>query len=96
MSFHAEWLVNGQPLQPAARYVTKCDFGVVSLDIDKCYPEDEGLYTVRATNKKGQATTSGTLKVKSKQALFLDTVHPKGQAGLEKVQDIDGAFAVST
>lgn len=59
---HPEWFVNNKPLQVGAKFKTVHDFGYVALDIVGAYAEDSGIYTVKATNSKGSATTSGTLK----------------------------------
>lgn len=87
-----EWFVNGKPLQSAARFKSTYDFGYVALDINHAYDEDSGIYTCKATNSKGSATTSGSLRCTSKASIFLDTQHPQGKAGLEAVQDAEEAY----
>lgn len=76
-------------MRAAARYAAQYDFGFVSLDCTHCYAEDSGVYMCRATNSKGSASTSGTLKCLSKANLYFDTQHPQGRAGLEKVSFAD-------
>lgn len=76
-------------MRAAARYAAQYDFGFVSLDCTHCYAEDSGVYMCRATNSKGSASTSGTLKCLSKANLYFDTQHPQGRAGLEKVSPAD-------
>lgn len=93
-TLNIEWFVNGKTLPSGAKYKSTYDFGHVSLDISHCYAEDSGIYTCKATNSKGQATTSGSLKCTSKANIYLNTQHPMGQAGLEKVQEVDD-FAAS-
>ena len=39
------------------------DFGFVSLDVLSAYPEDSGVYTVRATNRNGEATSQLNITV---------------------------------
>jgi hypothetical protein len=58
--------VNGKPLPSGARFKSTYDFGYVSLDINHAYAEDSGIYMCKATNTKGQAQTSGTLRCTSK------------------------------
>ncbi|KAK0090259.1 hypothetical protein PV325_001954 [Microctonus aethiopoides] len=87
-----EWFLNGKPLPSGARFKSTYDFGYVALDINHTYEEDSGMITVKATNSKGTAQTSGTLKCISEQNIFLQTQHPQGTAGLEKVQEVDDAF----
>ncbi|OXU24124.1 hypothetical protein TSAR_014966 [Trichomalopsis sarcophagae] len=88
-----EWFLNGKPLPYGSRYKSTHDFGYVALDLNHAYEEDSGIITVKATNSKGSAQTSGTLKCTSKQSIYLQTQHPQGQAGLEKVKEVDDAYA---
>lgn len=88
-----EWFVNNKPLPVGARFKTTYDFGYVSLDIVGAYEEDSGIYTCKATNNKGFATTSGTLKCKGAASMYLDTQHPQGKAGLEAVEGTEEALA---
>lgn len=91
-----EWFINGKALPLAARYKSNYDFGRLTLDLDHAYEEDSGIITVKATNSKGSAQTSGTLKCTSKQSIYLQTQHPQGEAGLEKVREVDEAYASRT
>nr|XP_029725955.1 titin-like isoform X8 [Aedes albopictus] len=88
-----EWFVNGKPLPTGSRFKTTYDFGFVSLDITGAYAEDSGIYTCKATNNKGSASTSGSLRCTSTTTMYLDTQHPMGKAGLEAVQDTEAALA---
>uniref|UniRef100_A0A146M532 Titin n=2 Tax=Lygus hesperus TaxID=30085 RepID=A0A146M532_LYGHE len=92
-TLNIEFFANGKPLPSGARFKGNHEFGFVTLDINSCYSEDSGIYTVKATNSKGQASTSGTLKCTGKSDIYLQTQHPQGQAGLEKVQEVDDAYA---
>lgn len=87
-----EWFVNGKALPTGARFKSTYDFGYVALDINHAYEEDSGLVIVKATNSKGSAQTSGTLKCTSKQNIYLQTQHPQGEAGLEKVREAEDAY----
>lgn len=88
-----EWFVNGKSLPAGARYKTTYDFGYVSLDIAGSYAEDSGIYTCKATNNKGSATTSGSLNCLGTATMFLDTQHPQGQSGLEAVEGAERQIA---
>lgn len=88
-----EWFVNGKQLEAAAKFKTTYDFGYCALDLTHSYAEDSGIYTCKATNSKGSATTSGTLKCISGKTMFLETQHPQGLAGLEAVQETEEALA---
>uniref|UniRef100_A0A1B6D7W5 Ig-like domain-containing protein n=2 Tax=Clastoptera arizonana TaxID=38151 RepID=A0A1B6D7W5_9HEMI len=92
-TLNIEWFVNGKPLPTGARFKSTYDFGYVSLDINHAYAEDSGVYSCKATNNKGQASTSGSLRCTGKSDIYLDTQHPQGQAGLEKVQEVEDAYA---
>ncbi|XP_063986913.1 titin isoform X6 [Diachasmimorpha longicaudata] len=87
-----EWFINGKPIPTGARFKSTYDFGYVALDINHTYEEDSGVVTVKATNSKGSALTTGTLKCTSKQNIYLQTQHPQGEAGLEKIQETDEAL----
>lgn len=88
-----EWFVNGKPLPTGARFKSTYDFGYVALDINHCYAEDSGVYTCKATNSKGAATTTGTLRTTDKAKIYWGTQHPQGKAGLEAVEEVDSAYA---
>ncbi|XP_031367951.1 titin isoform X4 [Apis dorsata] len=87
-----EWFINGKPLPTGARFKSTYDFGYVALDLTHAYEEDSGVVIVKATNSKGSAQTSGTLKCTSKQSIYLQTQHPQGEAGLEKVKEVEDAY----
>jgi len=87
-----EWFLNSKPLPTGARFKSTYDFGYVALDLTHAYEEDSGVITVKATNSKGSAQTSGTLKCTSKQNIYLQTQHPQGEAGFEKVKEAEDAY----
>ncbi|CAF0838305.1 unnamed protein product, partial [Adineta ricciae] len=60
------WLKNGQPLVAGDRFITKYDVvpKTVSLEILDTRPEDQGTYTLRATNPNGADETTGRLTVR--------------------------------
>lgn len=88
-----EWFVNGKQLSAGSRFKTTYDFGYVALDIMGTYAEDSGIYTCKATNNKGTASTSGTLRCLGSKSMYLDTQHPQGVAGLEAVEETEAALA---
>lgn len=87
-----DWFLNNKPLPTGARFKSTYDFGYVALDLSHAYEEDSGVVTVKATNSKGVAQTSGTLKCTSKQNIYLQTQHPQGEAGFEKVKEVEDAY----
>lgn len=66
LSMKIDWFHNGQPIMPANRIQTYHDFGYVALDILGVRGEDAGTYTVVARNSLGEAQTSATMMVESK------------------------------
>ncbi|XP_050422457.1 titin isoform X5 [Adelges cooleyi] len=88
-----EWFLNGKPLQTGSRFKPSYDFGFITLDIKQALAEDSGIYTCKATNDKGYAVTTGTLKCTGFQGIHLDTQHPQGITGLEKVQQVEDTLA---
>ncbi|CAH0765342.1 unnamed protein product [Bemisia tabaci] len=91
-TLNIEWFLNGQPLPTGSRFKTTYDFGYVALDVTSVYAEDSGIYSVKATNSKGQATTAGSLRCTSKKDIYLDTQHPQGEAGLERVKEVEDSI----
>lgn len=81
-----ELLKDGQPLLASNRTAISHDFGYVSLDIAFVYPEDSGIYTCKASNKKGVVVSTASLKVKGKDSIVTTTLHPMGQQGLESIK----------
>lgn len=65
-SLRIEFYHNGKQLPSASRFHSTYDFGYVSLDIGHVVPEDAGQYTVKATNKLGECTSSINLNVQGK------------------------------
>lgn len=50
-------------LNLATRFTASKDFGYITLDISHTLAEDAGIYTCKATNDKGHAMTTGSLKI---------------------------------
>lgn len=50
------------------------DFGFVSLDMTHVRDEDEGVYMCRASNALGEAVTTASMRVKSKDKSYFSTV----------------------
>lgn len=84
-----EVLRNNKPLPSGSRFAINNNFGFITMDIFCCYPEDSGIYTVKATNSKGQAVTSGTLKVHPKSSIILTPQHPMGDEAIQKIQELE-------
>ncbi len=72
-----------------SRFRMTSDFGFVTVDVTDMYDRDQGVYTCKASNKAGETYTSTTIYCTSKESLIERTQHPKGQEGLEKIQDLE-------
>ena len=64
--FQFQWFKDGQPLREGNRYTTKYDIPsrVLTLQILTARPDDQGTYTVRATNPVGKDETSCKLTIR--------------------------------
>ncbi|GFY64285.1 titin [Trichonephila inaurata madagascariensis] len=88
-----EFQLNGKPLPAATRFTTNKDFGYITLDISHTLAEDAGIYTCKATNNKGQAVTTGSLKIIDDTERVIErTTHPMGQEGLSKVREVEEMY----
>ena len=64
-----QWFCNGEPLKMGSRFQATQDFGFVTLDIAQCVAEDSGMYSVKATNLMGDASSSFALHVGGKKGI---------------------------
>ncbi|CAG9532190.1 unnamed protein product [Cercopithifilaria johnstoni] len=81
-----EWYLNGAPLKNSNRYRHENDFGNITLTVVHVLPEDSGVYTCKAVNEHGEATTSATVKVAGYESIVRDTQHP---VSWEKIQILE-------
>lgn len=88
-NLHVEWQLNGKPMMIGSRIQSSLDFGLVYLNIDSVQANDAGVITCTATNKAGQATTSGSLKVNLAGNVISTTQHPAKQAGLDNINKFE-------
>lgn len=72
-----------------SRFRITSDFGFITVDVTDMYDRDQGVYTCKASNKAGETYTSTTVYCTTKESLIEKTQHPKGQEGLEKIQDLE-------
>jgi len=67
-SLKVQWLKDGQILETGSRIKTSLDFGLVKLDIDSIRSSDVGIYTCKAVNLNGEATSTTSIKVQDERA----------------------------
>uniref|UniRef100_A0A914PTN8 Ig-like domain-containing protein n=1 Tax=Panagrolaimus davidi TaxID=227884 RepID=A0A914PTN8_9BILA len=85
-SMRIEWSINGTPILNSNRYRQENSFGAVTLTIVHVLPHDSGIYSCRAYNSQGEATTSATVKVPGYEAILRDTQHP---SSWDKIQEME-------
>ena len=84
------WYHNGLPLSTGTRIKASSDFGYVNLSINGITERDAGVYTCKAVNKLGNATTFTKVHVASaKQGVDLTTKHPRGAEGLDSIASVE-------
>jgi hypothetical protein len=85
-----DWYHNGLPLASATRLLAKAEFGQVSLTIDKMTERDAGIYTCKAVNALGNATTFTRVYCEAAPGgVDASTKHPRGLAGLETLAGME-------
>jgi hypothetical protein len=64
-----EWTKDGKPIKASDRIIIEAKpDGTVSLSIDNAKLQDSGKYAVKATNPKGEVSSSTNVKVESPQS----------------------------
>ena len=84
------WLKNGEPLKMGSRVHATQDFGFVTLDIQSCVAEDSGMYTVKASNALGEASSSLALHVGGKSGVLGDALHPDSYKKIQALEAKQG------
>ncbi|MAD20265.1 MAG: hypothetical protein CMJ52_08840, partial [Planctomycetaceae bacterium] len=77
-SLKVEWMKDGKILETGSRIKTSVDFGMVTLDIASLRSTDAGIYTCKAVNMNGEATSTTSIKVQDEQAAAKDGVQVSG------------------
>ncbi len=73
-----QWLLNGKEVKASSRIQTYNDFGYVAIDILDASRDDQGTYTLVASNVLGRETASIDLRVEAhKQMVDTSTIHTK-------------------
>lgn len=85
------WYFGGEPLPTGSRFITRNEFGFVSLDIMNCIDTDSGEYVCRAVNEAGEDITKATLHVRSKPSLIYQTQLPNKtmELGIQRLTELE-------
>jgi len=71
-SLKVEWLKDGKILETGSRIKTSLDFGLVTLDLDSVRASDVGIYTCKAVNLNGEATSTTSIKVQDDRSVGVE------------------------
>jgi len=92
-----QWTKNGVPIKPSDGFKIEAKpDGTVALSLDKAQLKDSGVYMVKATNPKGQVSSSTTVEVLAPQFAPIlkkklpDSVKVDVGKPLELIAQIDG------
>ena len=86
----SDWELNGRPLPSGSKFIPSLDFGFVRLEINDALVNNSGLLKVTASNIKGSASSSGTLKVSPENSgVVTSSLHPSGQTGIEAIEKME-------
>lgn len=85
-TMRVEWFKDGQPVHASSRITSFFNFGYVALSIKQVSAHDVGVYTCRATNALGQATTNAQVTIVSKDNISFDSAN---QSSLQKIQHLE-------
>ncbi|VDN06754.1 unnamed protein product [Thelazia callipaeda] len=83
-----EWYVDGRPLLASSRVRTQYEFGFLMAEIQGAIAEDCGIYSVKATNKLGEAVKQCAVSVRPHVAVLSETQH---QESLNKIHQIESS-----
>lgn len=86
--YNIDSVINGLSVSfPGSRITTFFNFGYVALSIKSVTVHDAGIYTCRAYNNLGEASTSNELSVISKENVIYDSQHPEGLQQIQRLED---------
>lgn len=84
-----EWYKDGRPITASSRITAIFNFGYVSLNILHLRAEDSGSYTCRAVNRLGEAISTATVQVISRNTVTGDLGIPEQQHYIESVEELE-------
>ena len=92
-----DWYHNGIPITAGSRIIPNLEFGFVSLIIKDASARDEGIYTCKAVNSMGEATTFTKVYQLSptKTGVDFSTMHPHGIEGLESIGKVEARITLA-
>lgn len=88
-TMRVEWYKDGQSITASSRISSIYNFGYVSLNIQHLRAEDSGSYICRAINRLGEAISTGTVQVFSRNTVTGDLGIPEQQRYIESVEELE-------
>ncbi len=84
------WYHNGTPLEMGSRVKAQFEFGSSTLEISDLSARDRGVYTCKASNLLGEATTFTTVDCREDASgLDLTSKHPRGKEGMDALTKME-------
>lgn len=84
-----EWYKDGRAITASSRITAIFNFGYVSLNILHLRAEDAGSYTVRAVNRLGEAISTASIAIHTRNNVTADLGIPEQQKYIESVEDLE-------
>lgn len=88
-TMRVEWYKDGRAITASSRITAIFNFGYVSLNILHLRAEDAGSYTVRAVNRMGEAISTSSISIRTRQTVTGDLGIPEQQNYIEKVEELE-------
>lgn len=88
-TLRVEWYKDGHPITASSRITAIFNFGYVSLNILHLRAEDAGSYVCHAVNRLGEAISSATVEVISRNTVTADLGIPEQQRFIESVEELE-------
>lgn len=88
-TLRVEWYKDNRPITASSRITAIFNFGYVSLNILHLRAEDAGSYVCRAVNRLGEAISSATIQVFSRNTVTGDLGIPEQQRFIESVEELE-------
>lgn len=88
-TMRVEWYKDGRAITASSRITAIFNFGYVSLNIMHLRAEDSGSYTVRAVNRVGEAISTSTIRIISKETVTEDLGISEQRRHIQQCQQLE-------